>query len=165
VEARREDRAVLRNLLELCLHDLSEYSGQDVDEHGLYGYDYLDPYWTETGRHAFLVRVGGKLAGFALVRDVSAEVGTAAHSMAEFFIMRKYRRRGIGRVVAQRLFDRFPGRWRVAQEEGNRAAQAFWMEVISGYTGGRPRELQEEGWQGPTLQFESRGRGATAGAG
>ncbi|HEX7432193.1 MAG TPA: hypothetical protein VF326_00940 [Anaerolineaceae bacterium] len=35
---RQTDKSVLRNLLELCHHDYSEFNQADVDEHGLYGY-------------------------------------------------------------------------------------------------------------------------------
>jgi predicted acetyltransferase len=122
-------KSILRNLLELCQHDYSEFNGHDIDEHGLFGYSYLDNYWTEPGRHAFLIRAGGRLAGFALVRTLAAEQGETLYSMAEFFILRKIRRRGIGRDVACRLFDQFPGRWQVSQDPGNRPAQAFWRGV------------------------------------
>jgi predicted acetyltransferase len=33
--------------------------------------------------------------------------------MSEFFVLRKYRRQGIGRTAAVELFERFPGPWRV----------------------------------------------------
>lgn len=111
-----EDKAVLRNLLELYMYDFSEFreGDNDVNEHGLYGYKYLDHYWTEPGRHPFLVRVGTKLAGFVLVRTTRMSDESTCYSTAEFFIMRKYRHQGIGQAVAFQVFDMFPGRWRVA---------------------------------------------------
>jgi len=54
--------------MELCQHDYSEYDGADVNEHGLFEYRYIDHYWTDSGRHPFVVRVSGRLAGFVLVR-------------------------------------------------------------------------------------------------
>ena len=145
------DKAVLRKLMELCQYDYSEFENSDVDEHGLFGYKYLDNYWTEDGRHPFIVRVGDKLAGFALVRVIE---GTA--NMAEFFIMRRYRRSGIGKVVACRVFDMFPGKWRVEQMPGNLPAQAFWRKVISEYTSGYFDDLPgDEKWDGPFQLFDS----------
>jgi len=35
-------RSVLRNLLELYLHDFSKFDARDVDGQGLFGYRYLD---------------------------------------------------------------------------------------------------------------------------
>lgn len=131
VPAQVEDKPVLRHLLQLCLHDYSEFNGKDVNEHGLFDYPYLDHYWTEPGRYPFLVRVEETLAGFVLVRRLDED--EPLWQMAEFFILRKYRRRGIGREVAHQVFDRFKGRWEVTQEDGNLPAQAFWKQVIGEY--------------------------------
>ena len=62
-----EDKEPLRNLLEKYLYEFSEWEGQDVDCNGLYGYPYLDAYWTDEKRYPFLILVDGKLAGFAMV--------------------------------------------------------------------------------------------------
>ena len=102
-EAPLEEKSVVRRLLELYQYDFSEFVDGDLDRHGTYGYQFLDNYWTEPARHPFLFRVGGKWAGFALVR------AGAPHDMAEFFVMRKYRRHGVGIVAARELFARFPG--------------------------------------------------------
>ena len=151
-----EDKSVLRNLMELCQHDYSEYDGADVDEHGLFGYKYLDHCWTEAGRHAFLVRVAGKLAGFVLVRRVDSGDTLPTHAIAELFVMRKYRRQGVGRQVAWQIFDLFPEHWSIYQEEGNRPAQSFWRRVIAEYTQGAytDKDLQPEEWHGPRQRFQ-----------
>jgi predicted acetyltransferase len=153
------EKLVLRHLMELCQHDYSEYNGDEVDEHGLFGYDYLDNYWTEPERHPFLVRVSGHLAGFVLVRAVEPQEKPAVHAITEFFVLRKYRRRGIGRQVAWQIFDRFPGQWSICQEEDNGPAQSFWRQVIAEYTQGAYTEehLQTEEWHGPRQRFQSRG--------
>ena len=39
----------------------------DVNLHGEYLHRYFDEYWTDSDRQAFLFRVEGALAGFALV--------------------------------------------------------------------------------------------------
>ena len=150
-----EEKPVLRNLMELYRYDSSEFDCDDVGEHGLFNYRYFDHYWTEPGRHAFIVRVSGRLAGFAFVREIGVDEGETIHSMAEFFIMRKYRRQGIGTRVAGRILDMFPGRWRVAEEEANTPAQAFWRKVISAYTCDEFKEIRDEGWVGPVQEFKT----------
>ena len=148
------DRPVLANLLELYLHDFSEFDDADVGADGRYGYAYLDRYWSEPGRHAFLIQVEGRLAGFALVHTLEAGEDPL-RSIAEFFVLRKYRHQGVGRTAAVRLFDDLPGRWEVNQDAANLPAQAFWRRVIGEYTGGR----FVEGWQadqepvGPVQRF------------
>ncbi len=150
-----EDKPVLRNLMELYRYDSTEFDGEDVGEHGFFGYRYFDQYWTEPERHAFIVRVDSRLAGFAFVREIGVNEGERIHSLAEFFIMRKYRRQGVGTAAAGRVFDMFPGRWRVFEEEANKPAQAFWRKVISAYTFGEFREIRDEAWAGPIQEFKT----------
>jgi predicted acetyltransferase len=124
MEARLEDKVVMRHLLELYLHDFSELDGSEVDDHGLYGYRYLDHYWTEDDRRPFLFLVDGRWAGFALIR-----LGNP-NDIAEFFVLRKYRGRGIGKMAARDLFGRFPGAWQVRQIATNLSATTFWRRTI-----------------------------------
>lgn len=153
--ASRADKPLLRRLMELYLYDFSEFTEEDVNEHGLYGYEYLDHYWTQSERHAFLIRVDDNLAGFVLVRTLHLDSGEVIHTISEFFIMRKYRGQSVGREVAYRIFDRFPGRWRVGQRQENRGAQIFWRKVIGEYTDGRFEESTHPRWDGPMQTFET----------
>src|SRR3954464_13541478 len=113
------DKEVLRRLIEFYDYDFSEILGWDVNEHGTFGYRYFDQYWTDPDRLPLFIRVDGRLAGFALV------AAGEPHDMAEFFIMRKYRRTGIGTEAARAIFERFPGPWQVRQEEANVGAIDF----------------------------------------
>lgn len=157
-QASLEDKTILRNLMELYAHDFSEFDQCDVDAHGLFGYSYLDHYWTEPGRYPFLVRADGKLAGLVLVRTLDESQTDPIHSIAEFFILRKYRHQGIGKVAAQQIFDRFPGQWSVAQIENNHPAQAFWRKVIAEYTQESFQEIwsNNEEWKGPIQTFNTK---------
>jgi len=152
-----DDKLILRNLLELCQHDSSEFTGEDVDEHGQFGYRYLDHYWTEAGRHPFLIRVAGRLAGFVLVRALESQGEITASAIAEFFVVRKYRRQGIGRQAAVATFELFPGKWSIYQEEANLPAQSFWRRVVAEYTHGAYTEehLDSEEWRGPCQRFQN----------
>jgi predicted acetyltransferase len=124
VEATIDDKPVVRQLLELYAHDFSAFNGADVEDDGRYGYRYLDNYWTEPERYPFLLRVERRLAGFAFVR------AGRPHDMAEFFVMRKYRRSGVGIEAARAAFARFPGEWQVRQLTANAAATEFWRIAI-----------------------------------
>ena len=148
-----KDKPILRNLMELYLHDFTEFDRADINDNGVYGYAYLDEYWIKNGRYPFFVRVDRKLAGFVLVHR-EEEINT----IAEFFVMRKYRRQGIGSEVAKRIFDLFPGNWNVLQEACNAPAQAFWRKVIAEYTDGKFIERvwrSDEGKTGPMQEFRS----------
>lgn len=154
-----ERKSTLRNLLELYKHDFSEYDPEDVNENGLYEYMYLDHYWTEEGRHPFFIRVDGKLAGFALIREIGTdELGRTVYEMAEFFVMKKYRQQKVGQYAAAELFNRFRGSWKVGQLEGNKPAQAFWMKTVGHYTKDTYQVIREDGWEGPILTFSTEPR-------
>jgi predicted acetyltransferase len=140
-------RRTVANLMELYLYEFSDIDGRPIGEDGCYGYATLDAYWHEAGRYPLLIRVDGRLAGFALVMEHRLLDGESpGHLIAEFFVMRAQRRRGIGTAVATQLFDRFPGPWWVSEHGGNAQALAFWRTVIGRYTGGSYRE---ETWVEP----------------
>jgi predicted acetyltransferase len=132
------DKPALGNLIELYEYDFTEYTGDDVGTDGRFGYRYLDAYFAEPGRHPLLIRADGRLAGFVLVRRAASADGDGEVSdMGEFFVMRKYRRQGVGSEAARRAFDLFPGRWEVREMAANLPACAFWRRIIGDYTAGR----------------------------
>ena len=151
-----KDKPLIQRMMELYQYDFSEFEGTDLDQHGCFGYSYLGHYWVEEGRHPFIVRVDGKLAGFALVSQHTHIAGDG-YSIAEFFILRKYRRQRIGKVVAFQVFDLFPGRWEVKQTEANIVAQQFWQNVIREYTAGQFEEmvLDTGAWKGTVQHFDT----------
>jgi len=154
------DRARLEALMQLYAYDFSGILGMDVDNQGRFDPLPLDDYFRHPRSHAFFIRVGRRLAGFALVRQRSRLSGDENVSdLEEFFVMRKYRRRGVGERAARWLFDRFRGRWEVREKAENRAAIAFWRRVIRRYTGKKLDEilLDDKRWRGPVQRFDSRG--------
>ena len=157
-----DHQAVLLQLWQLYVYDFSEMDGGDVKEDGRYGSAVdLGEYWRDPRRHPYFVRVDGTLAGFVLVHRRGRLVDDPdVTRMSEFFVMRKYRRRGVGALVATRIFDRFPGRWEVWEIERNVAAQAFWRRVIGRYTGGRFEERTVNGR--PVQLFDTRTAGQPA---
>ncbi len=107
VKATLEQKPILSNLLELYTYDFTEFSDFEIGVNGLYGYSYLPLYWTEADRYPYLIYVEGKLAGFVLVQKgspISEDKGI--WDIAEFFIMKKYRRKQIGSYVALDLWNR-----------------------------------------------------------
>jgi predicted acetyltransferase len=143
--------------MQLYLYDFSEFERFDIGRNGLYENEHLDLYWAEPDRHAFLISVDDQLAGFVLVNSyVCLEENQGAKSIAEFFVMRKYRRQGIGRIAARGIFDMFSGKWEVRQIRSNTAGQLFWRNVIGEYTRGRFVEtlLDNDKWKGPAQSFD-----------
>lgn len=138
VRASRSDESKLENLLHLYVHDFSEFLGMKPSEDGWFSYPALPLYWSDPGRAAFLVRSGGGLVGFALVSQGSLVSGDpAVFDLAEFFVVRGVRRRGIGQAAAHELFRSHAGRWEVRVAEFNLPALQFWRNVIGQYAGDR----------------------------
>jgi predicted acetyltransferase len=134
VPAVREQEPILANLLELYAYDFSEFLDIELNADGRFGYKRLPLYWTEPNRHPFLVRMDQRLAGLVLVKQGSEISGNdTVWDMAEFFVLRAYRRRGIGTEIAHQIWKRFPGLWEVRVIEQNRRALPFWEQAISAF--------------------------------
>jgi predicted acetyltransferase len=154
-----EHQPVLANLLELYAHDFSEFHDLELGTDGRFGYRHLPLYWSEPGRHPFLVTMDGKLAGLVFVKRGSEISGSESiWDMAEFFVVRGYRRRGIGTEIAHQVWRRFPGLWEVRAMQSNPPACHFWERTISEFIGKTvPSVLVETGgecWH--LFSFESR---------
>lgn len=151
-------RSVLEALLELYCYDFSERLALDVGDDGRFRIPPVDAYFRDPRRHAFFVRVDGKFAGFALVHEGSHLSDDASiRDMAEFFVMLRYRRHGVGEAAARWLFDRFKGRWEVRERAENPSATAFWRRVIGRYTSGDFEDLlwDDDRWRGPVQRFRA----------
>lgn len=153
-----DDHPRLLALLQLYAYDFSEILPLEVAEDGRFHVPSVSASLTDPDGHAFLIRVEDRLAGFALVRPRSYLTGDAGvFDMAELFVLRRYRRCGVGEQVAGWLFDRFRGPWEVREKAENRAATAFWRRIIGRYSDGQFEELRldDARWRGPVQRFDS----------
>lgn len=135
--ADQQDKPIVQNLGRFYVYEFTGFTGWRCGEDGLYGCRDLSGYW-DTG-HPYLLRVADELAGFAIV-DRAAGDDEIDYYIAEFFVLARFQRRGVGRFAAHTLFDRFPGRWEVAQLPGYQRAIRFWRTVIDEYTQGHFEE-------------------------
>ena len=143
--ATESDRKIIRNMVSYYIYDFSEHMGWNIKANGTFGgCDDLAEYWQtwhpETAKEdrwpekswqgfPYLIHADDKIAGFALVRNVGN-----TFDMGEFFILRKYRRQGIGQHVAHTLFNKHQGHWMIRQMIGNKPATSFWRSVITNFT-------------------------------
>ncbi len=162
--AQLDDAPTIANLMQLYLHDLSAFGRWPIGDDGRFAYRWLPHYWTEEGeaegRAPFIFFAEGELAGFALRNSHSRlDRSGPVSSVAEFFVLRRWRGQGVGGVAARTLFDRFTGEWEVAQLRRNVPARAFWRTVIGDYTQGRlvEHDLSNEQWDGSVQTFQSPG--------
>ncbi len=154
-----DEAPILGNLIELYAHDFSEYVPQDLKPSGRFEIALADPWWTSADHFPFFIRQAALLCGFALVRRGSRTRDDAeAMDVAEFFVVRGARKRGLGRRVAHQLFARFPGRWEIRVHISNGPALKFWRGVVESWGGG-PAERETfvtKGGEREVLRLESR---------
>ena len=157
----RAQAPVIQNLMQLYTHDFSEFwSGTargDLNAQGLFDAYPLDEYWSQAHWTAMLIWCDRALAGFCLINDRAHSGLRAQRNLAEFFIVRKYRGRGVGRRAAERIFSRHPGSWEVAVSRKNTQAREFWRKTITRSaqcSQFQQLDLQDERWNGPIFRFD-----------
>lgn len=105
VSARPDQKPAIANLVQLCLYDVTATMPFPVGPDGRFEYGFLDRFW----QHPYLLYAGDEIAGFALVIDHCPLTATSpCWFMAEFFVLKAYRRSGIGSQDVAGIVDRHP---------------------------------------------------------
>jgi predicted acetyltransferase len=159
IPAKREEEPILANLLELYAHDFTEFLPIDLRSNGRFEYQDLGRYWRNPNHHPFLIKVAGKLAGLVLIRkDESVSRAEELWDLGEFFVVRRYRRHGVGTAMAHEVWRKFPGRWQVRVMEANLQGQHFWQQAITQFTGAAVESvrIQRAGEYWRFFTFESK---------
>lgn len=134
------DYPLIQNMARFYVYDLSRSCGfisQDwaCPSDGLYeSYDFKI-YFEDPTCSAYLIKVNEELAGFVLVNKKGIQRATD-WNVGEFFLLAKFQGQGLGRVVAEELWNLFPGIWEIAVIPENTAALAFWRKSILLFTAG-----------------------------
>lgn len=164
--ATQADAECLSNLLELYIHDVCDiFPTVELGDNGRFGYAKLPQYWAEPERRfAFVIRHAERVAGFALVtRGSPVATDPETQDVAEFFVLRKYRRLGVGREAARLLWQALPGAWTVRVAERNQRALAFWSSAVAEVSAGAATELTLPGSPNTWRVFSFQARVAQAG--
>ncbi len=141
-EPRPTDRAWIRGVYRDYLFDLAPLAT------GLYPLlpdigqrepEQLDRLFTDGQGRVLMICYGQEPVGFARISTPAARA-PAEFSMADFFVARGWRRRGIGAQAVRLILDRFEGAWLITEHLGNEPAVQFWRHVVGGYTAGKYQE-------------------------
>lgn len=154
-----EQAPILANLLELYAHDFSDFVELELGADGRFGYDSLPLYWQDASRYPFLIKVDGQLAGFVLLRKGSQISGDEdIWDVTEFFIVRGFRRRGVGMKAAHEVWKLFPGKWEVRVIDQNRKAKEFWKRAVGTFLSApvQPVAFKKNGTGWHVFAFESK---------
>jgi predicted acetyltransferase len=160
--ANKHEQGVVRNLLQMYLHEQCPFTHQELQDDGLFEYPGFDDFFGEGDKTAYLFRLKGRLAGFALMRDQETIDGQKFHTITDIFLIDTYRKWGVGEECARVLFERYEGLWRIAVRDQNPASMGFWRNVIWRYAGKSFKQLRYPDFEGLIFEFTSPTKGLEA---
>ena len=139
VRIESKDKSILQNLFQLYMHDITASLPMDVNEHGLFEYNYIDCYFTEENRYAYLIYIDNKIGGFALIDDefmvLDKKRNAPCYDFSEMFILNSYKKKGYGDKIVKQIFDMYKGNWEIRPVPRSEGAKRFWLKVVKSYTG------------------------------
>ena len=122
-----DEEAMLLNLWQLYMADLSEFRESSVTVNGQYRDDRMRTYFAYDEHWAYQIMHQGELAGFALIRKSEPET----YLIGEFFILSDSRKRGVGTAAVTELLRKFHGNWQIPFQSNNSNAAIFWRETVA----------------------------------
>jgi predicted acetyltransferase len=132
---------ILRNMFEFYDYEFSQYLNFEVNKEGLFRRAPVSEYLSNDEYHSFFIKSAERLLGFVILKITNNK---SSFEIEQFFILKKYNGKGIGKQAAIKIFDRFKGNWKVTQVERNYPAQAFWRKVIQSYSNNSYRETYDD---------------------
>ena len=134
---KKEEKDILFRLLQYSLFEESISDQNEMNEKAIFEYKWFEAYFTENDREAYFIKEEetDKLLGFVMI-NTYVQKCEKGHSIAEFMIVPKYRRKRIGKKIAKECFEKHAGNWEVSPSFGSESAYLFWKNVIDEYTGG-----------------------------
>lgn len=145
IRASLELYPLTQNMARFYVYELSRCCGQgskewSIPENGLYDSFDFKRYFLEDNREAYIIKYDDEYAGFALLNQETTSK-TSRWNMGEFFILARFQKRGLGKIVAGILWDKHPGVWEVCVIPENISALKFWRKAIEDYG---PNRLEED---------------------
>lgn len=129
-EAEVKDKEVLKKLFQFYLHDLSEYTDAlNINSQGEFDNDDVDTFFDETNLNPMTIKIKEEIIGFIFLNH---SMGKAVdYIINDIFILRKYRNRGLGKIVTDKLFRLYPGKYGLIELIKNKPAIRFWHSVFN----------------------------------
>jgi predicted acetyltransferase len=162
--ALRAQESIIQNMVQLYTHDFSEFwagtARGELGGDGRFDPYPMDDYWSRPGWSAAFILSNGVLAGFVLTNDEAHSGQPVDHNVGEFFILRKHRGQGVGRLAAEAIFCQQPGSWEVAVARKNVNAHEFWRKTIRGASQAlniQELDVANDKWSGAVFRFDWQG--------
>jgi len=119
-------------MFQLYLHDLSEYTvNLDVNTEGVFENNDIDLFYEKDALMPLVIEHGGGIVGFILLNTPPYAPQGYDYYINDFFILRKFRGKGIGKLAANELFQAYSGKFAMVQLAQNSTAVNFWKKVLA----------------------------------
>ena len=126
------EKSILRNFYSLYLHELSNFTTNlDVGEDGVFHYKELDEFWDVDGLSPYFIKWDDKIIGFILLLERPFLKKDNDYGINDFFILNKYKGKGLAVQAAGKMFEEKPGKYFIMQVVENKRAVAFWKKVFN----------------------------------
>ena len=132
-EVLESEKSILRNFYSLYLHELSNFTTNlDVGEDGVFHYEELEKFWEVDGLSPYFIKLGDEIIGFILLLERPYLNKSNDYGINDFFILNKYKGKGLAVQAAGKIFKEKPGQYFVMQVVENKRAVAFWKKIYNG---------------------------------
>ncbi|HWI48391.1 MAG TPA: GNAT family N-acetyltransferase [Rummeliibacillus sp.] len=126
IEANSEDKNILENLFQYYLHDLSEYTENlGLESDGRFDITDIELFITQDNLLPIKILLNNEIIGFIFL----IKGKTVDYVINDMFILRKFRSKGLGKVVTKIIFDQYKGSYAVMQLVNNKPAITFWHTI------------------------------------
>lgn len=122
-----EFKEKLKNLMNLYLHDLSEFASDiKINEDGKFEYDGIELYFKSEDLKPFFITYKGEVAGFVLLNTGKYIPKDRDYVVHELFVLRYFRKKGIANTAIKNLLEIYKGKYEIGQISSNKLAVNFW---------------------------------------
>ena len=133
-EVKVEERELLWNIIQKYLYEMTKYYPENMDEQGIYQYEYFDAYFTDAERKAFFIYEDEIMVGFVMLNPYSAIEHNPDYTIAEFTIFPSYRRNHCAIKAVNLILSIYHGKWEIKYNEKNDGAKKLWTMVTEPYS-------------------------------
>lgn len=130
---KEKDRALLWNIAQKYLYEMTNFYDDPMDENGNYEYQYFDEYFSDPKRTAYFFYKDDVMIGFALLCPYSNIGQNPDYTMGEFTIFPAFRRKHFALAAVKLILEKHPGKWEIKYNEKNTGARRLWNAVAAPY--------------------------------
>jgi len=121
------------NLYNLYLYDLSQYTGEDPQDNGVFDPTNTYLYLEREELFPFFLQYEDKTIGIILICSPPFVPAGIDYTVQELFLLKKYRGMNIASKAVAKVLTHFEGKFSISQLEANKPAVNFWKKYYQEY--------------------------------